>query len=103
MLYQVVSALNAQLEHSNISLFTPIDRVLRLVFVSANMHKVHHSREQSETDSNYSNIFSIWDRIFGTYTAPVDFDRLRYGLNGFDDREKQTFPALLKLPFINET
>jgi len=67
------------------------------------MHKVHHSREQIETDSNYSNIFSIWDRIFGTYTANVDFDRLRYGLNGFDDREKQTLPALLKLPFINET
>jgi sterol desaturase/sphingolipid hydroxylase (fatty acid hydroxylase superfamily) len=103
MLYQVVSALNAQLEHTNISVFTPVDRLVRLVFVSPNMHKVHHSREQSETDSNYSNIFSIWDRIFGTYTATVDFDRLRYGLNGFDDREKQTLPALLKLPFINET
>ena len=74
VLYQVVSALNTQLEHANISLFTPIDRLLRLVFVSPNMHKIHHSREQSETDSNYSNIFSIWDRIFGTYTATVDFD-----------------------------
>jgi len=103
VLYQVVSSLNAQLEHANISLFTPVDRVLRLVFVSPNMDKVHHSREQSETDSNYSNISSIWDRIFGTYTTTVDFDRLRYGLNGFDDREKQTLPALLKLPFINET
>jgi sterol desaturase/sphingolipid hydroxylase (fatty acid hydroxylase superfamily) len=103
VLYQVVSSLNAQLEHSNIRLFSPVDRLLRLVFVSPNMHKVHHSREQSETDSNYSNIFSIWDRIFGTYTAAVDFDRLRYGLNGFDNCEKQTFPALLKLPFKNET
>jgi sterol desaturase/sphingolipid hydroxylase (fatty acid hydroxylase superfamily) len=88
------------LRHAGVSAFTPIDRLLRLVFVSPNMHKVHHSREQSETDSNYSNIFSIWDRIFGTYIATVDFDRLRYGLNGFDDREKQTLPALLKLPFI---
>jgi len=103
VLYQVVSALNAQLEHTNIILFTPVDRLLRLVIVSPNMHKVHHSRDQSETDSNYSNIFSIWDRIFGTYTATVDFYELRYGLNGFDDREKQTLPALLKLPFINET
>jgi sterol desaturase/sphingolipid hydroxylase (fatty acid hydroxylase superfamily) len=67
------------------------------------MHKVHHSREKFETDSNYSNIFSIWDRIFGTYTATVDFSRLRYGLDGFDDHEKQTVPALLKLPFVNET
>lgn len=64
---------------------------------------IHHSREQNETDSNYSKIFSIWDRIFGTYTATADFDRLRHSLNGFDDREKQTLPALLKLPFINET
>ena len=51
----------------------------------------------------YSNIFSIWDRIFGTYTATVDFSRLRYGLDGFDDRKKQTLPALLKLPFLHET
>jgi len=54
-------------------------------------------------DSNYSNIFSTWDRIFGTYTATVDSERLRYGLNGLEAREKQTLPALLRLPFINET
>src|SRR5262249_18593333 len=101
--YLVISTLNAQLEHTNIKFFAPLDRVLRVLFVTPNMHKIHHSREQIETDSNYSNICSIWDRIFGTYIATVDFTRLRYGLNGFDDREKQTVPALLKLPFINET
>lgn len=103
VVYLVISTLNAQLEHTNVKLFVPLDRVLRLLIVTPNMHKVHHSREQIETDSNYSNIFSIWDRIFGTYTATVDFSRLRYGLDGFDDREKQTLPALLKLPFVNET
>lgn len=103
VVYLVISTLNAQLEHTNIKLFAPLDRVLRLLFVTPNMHKVHHSREQMETDSNYSNIFSIWDRIFGTYTATVDFSRLRYGLDGLDDREKQTLPALLKLPFVHET
>jgi len=66
------------------------------------MHKVHHSREQIETDTNYSNIFSIWDRIFGTYTQSVDFKQLRYGLDGFDDPKKQTVTALLTLPFVNE-
>jgi sterol desaturase/sphingolipid hydroxylase (fatty acid hydroxylase superfamily) len=103
VVYLVISTLNAQLEHTNIKLFAPLDCVLRLLFVTPNMHKVHHSREQMETDSNYSNIFSIWDRIFGTYTATVDFSRLRYGLDGLDDCEKQTLPALLKLPFVNET
>jgi sterol desaturase/sphingolipid hydroxylase (fatty acid hydroxylase superfamily) len=99
VVYLVVSTLNAQLEHTNIRLFDPLDRVLRLFFVTPNMHKVHHSREQTETDSNYSNIFSVWDRIFGTYTPTVNFGRLSYGLEGFDDAKKQTFPALLKLPF----
>ena len=99
IVYLVVSTLNAQLEHTNIRLFAPLDRVLRLFLVTPNMHKVHHSREQTETDSNYSNIFSIWDRIFGTYTPTVDFGRLSYGLDGFDDAKKQTLPALLKLPF----
>ena len=103
IVYLVISTLNAQLEHTNIKLFAPLDRVLRLLFVTPNMHKVHHSREQIETDSNYSNIFSIWDRIFGTYTATVDFNRLRYGLDGLDDLKKQTLPALLKLPFVNES
>ena len=42
---------------------------------------------------------SRWDRVFGTYTPTVDFDRLSYGLDGFDDANKQTLPALLKLPF----
>lgn len=84
-------------------MFAPLDRALRLIFVTPNMHKVHHSREQIETNSNYSNIFSIWDRILGTYTSTVDFNQLRYGLDGFDGREKQTLSALLRLPFVNET
>jgi sterol desaturase/sphingolipid hydroxylase (fatty acid hydroxylase superfamily) len=98
VVYLVVSTLNAQLEHTNIRLFAPLDRVLRLFLVTPNMHKVHHSREQTETDSNYSNILSIWDRVFGTYTPTVEFGRLSYGLDGFDDAKKQTLPALLKLP-----
>jgi sterol desaturase/sphingolipid hydroxylase (fatty acid hydroxylase superfamily) len=100
--YLTMSALNAQLEHANIRMNHSLDRWLRLILVTPNMHKVHHSRQQIETDTNYSNIFSIWDRIFGTYTRAVDFKRLRYGLDGFDDLEKQTVTALLRLPFVNE-
>ena len=82
VVYLLISTLNAQLEHTNVKLFAPLDRVLRLLIVTPNMHKVHHSREQIETDSNYSNIFSIWDRIFGTYSGTVELSRLRYGLDG---------------------
>jgi len=76
-----------------------LDRWLRLLIVTPNMHKVHHSRGQRETDTNYSNIFSIWDRFFGTYTSVIDFHELRYGLDGFDDKRKQTLRALLRMPF----
>jgi len=97
--YLFISTLNAQLEHANIRVFEPVDRVLRLLFVTPNMHKVHHSRKQFQTDTNYSNILSVWDRMFGTYTARLDFGQLSYGLDGFDQENQQTWRALLKTPF----
>jgi sterol desaturase/sphingolipid hydroxylase (fatty acid hydroxylase superfamily) len=103
IVYLILSALNAQLEHANIKLNSRLDRILRLVIVTPHMHKTHHSRDQKETDSNYSNIFSFWDRLCGTYTAEVDFRKLRYGLDGFDIKEWQTLRGLLKMPFISST
>ncbi|MFL5600355.1 MAG: sterol desaturase family protein [Gemmatimonadaceae bacterium] len=101
VIYLSLSALNAQLEHANIRLNGTLDRFLRLLFVTPHMHKVHHSRDQKETDSNYSNIFSLWDKIFGTYTSATDFRKLSYGLDGFDVEERQTLGGLLKMPFMN--
>ena len=101
IVYLILSGLNAELEHANIRLNLRFDRLLRLLIVTPNMHKVHHSRDQIETDSNYSNIFSLWDRLFGTYTSAVDFRRLNYGLDGFDVEERQTLSGLLKMPFVN--
>jgi sterol desaturase/sphingolipid hydroxylase (fatty acid hydroxylase superfamily) len=99
LVYLTISTLNAQLEHTNIRVNDFFDRVLRLIIVTPNMHKTHHSRDQIETDSNYANIFSIWDRIFRTYTPTVDFSKLRYGLDDFDIAKKQKITALLALPF----
>lgn len=101
IVYLILSSLNAELEHANIRLNLRVDRLLRLLVVTPNMHKVHHSRDQLETDSNYSNIFSIWDRFFGTYTSSIDFRTLNYGLDGFDVKERQTLTGLLKMPFVN--
>ncbi|MFY9620691.1 MAG: sterol desaturase family protein [Pyrinomonadaceae bacterium] len=103
IIYLILSALNAQLEHANIKLNTRLDSILRLVLVTPHMHKAHHSRDQRETDTNYSNIFSLWDRVCGTYIAEVDFRKLRYGLDGFDGEERQTLPGLLKMPFMSYT
>ena len=101
VVYLIFSGLNAELEHANIRLDSRLDRFLRLFVVTPNMHKVHHSRDQRETDSNYSNIFSIWDRFFGTYTSSIDFRSLNYGLDGFDVKQRQTLGGLLKMPFVN--
>src|SRR6187397_1490109 len=97
--YLVISALNAQLVHANIRVNAAADRALRLLFVTPDMHKVHHSRDQRETDTNYSNILSLWDKLFGTYTRGTNLQALRYGLEGFDDDSKQTFHGLMKMPF----
>jgi sterol desaturase/sphingolipid hydroxylase (fatty acid hydroxylase superfamily) len=101
IVYLILSTLNAQLEHANIKMNRSLDRCLRLLIVTPHMHKVHHSQDQRETDSNYANIFSFWDRLFGTYTPETDFQRLRYGLDGFDAKERQTLQGLLKMPFMN--
>lgn len=100
VVYLIFSGLNAELEHANIRLNLRVDRLLRLLVVTPNMHKVHHSRDQMETDSNYSNIFSVWDRLFGSYTSSIDFPTLSYGLEGFDVNERQTLRGLLKMPFV---
>lgn len=63
------------------------------------MHKVHHSRLATLTDTNYGNIFSIFDRVFGTFTPPSPVRDVDYGLAGYDEIESQQFGALLCLPF----
>jgi sterol desaturase/sphingolipid hydroxylase (fatty acid hydroxylase superfamily) len=100
VVYRAWSALNGLLEHANIKVPRWLDQALALVTTWPNMHKVHHSRALRETDSNYGNIFSWFDRLFSTYTpswrgeAVVDC-----GLDGFDDPRSQRLGALLSLPF----
>jgi sterol desaturase/sphingolipid hydroxylase (fatty acid hydroxylase superfamily) len=97
-LYLSISSLNALLEHANLRINDRIDRCLRLLIVTPNMHKIHHSRAVVETDSNYSNIFSIWDRLFGTYNRRAEYQSLRYGLDGFDSSRKQRLSELITEP-----
>jgi sterol desaturase/sphingolipid hydroxylase (fatty acid hydroxylase superfamily) len=97
--YLTVSTTNALLEHANVRMNHHLDAMVRWLFVTPNMHKIHHSRVLVETDSNYSNIFSVWDRLFATHTPATDYRALRYGLDGFDDARKQSFASLMIGPF----
>ena len=97
--YRAWSALNGLLEHANLRLPRWLDRLLSLVTTWPNMHKVHHSRRPEETDTNYGNIFSFWDRIFSTFTPSARGTDIDYGIEGFDDPQTQTTKGLLWLPF----
>ena len=98
-LYRVVSALVGLTEHMDVKVWEPLDTALAWLFCTPNMHKVHHSRLAIETDTNYGNIFSLFDRAFGTFTPPSPARDVDYGLAGYDDADTQQFVALLRLPF----
>ncbi len=87
--------------HSNVALPEKIDRIFRAVIVTPNMHRVHHSQIQAETDSNYSSIFSFWDRIGRTFRKREDPRALVYGLPYFQETRWQTLSGLIKTPFVN--
>jgi len=96
--HELLSALNALLEHANVALPERAERAVRWLFVTPHLHKWHHSRDAAETDTNYGNILSVWDRLFGTFTGRLRLDGLRYGLDGFDGAESQSVRFLLKMP-----
>ena len=99
MLYQSLSLVATQFTHANIKLPKRVDNILAYVLVSPDMHKVHHHYVLPYTDSNYGNIFSIWDRLFGTFMK-LDRDELIYGVDVFPDEiENTNIINLLKQPF----
>ncbi|MDO6675165.1 sterol desaturase family protein [Tenacibaculum sp. 1_MG-2023] len=99
MLYQSMSLVFTQLTHANIKMPKKLDKVLSYVIVSPDMHKVHHHNILPYTDSNYGNIFSIWDRLLGTYME-LDREKIVYGVDTFPDEEKNSsLKELLKQPF----
>lgn len=85
--------------HANISLGR-WDAPLRCLIVTPFMHKVHHSRWRPETDSNYSILFSFWDRLFQSFRMREDCSTIELGLDDFNDPRWQTFGGMLTTPFI---
>lgn len=98
-LYQSLSLVATQFTHANIKMPSKLDALLSYVLVSPDMHKVHHHNVLPYTDSNYGNIFSIWDRVFGTYMK-LDREKIVYGVDTFPDEiTNSNIKDLLKQPF----
>ena len=99
MLYQALSVVLSQFNHANIRLPEKLDQWLSLVIVTPNMHHVHHHYILPQTDSNYGNIFSIWDRIFRTFSYMKQED-IKYGIDThLAENEHSRISRMLKIPF----
>jgi sterol desaturase/sphingolipid hydroxylase (fatty acid hydroxylase superfamily) len=98
-LYQTLSLIATQFNHANISIPKKWDTVLSYFIVSPDMHKVHHHYKLPYTDSNYGNIFSVWDRLFGTFMTLPKEDII-YGVDTHMKAEEHNqLKNLLKIPF----
>jgi sterol desaturase/sphingolipid hydroxylase (fatty acid hydroxylase superfamily) len=100
LVFEILLSGTALFNHSNLALPGPLDRVMRLVLVTPDMHRVHHSIHRSEHDSNYGFCLSVWDRIFRTHVPQpkAGHDAMTVGLEWQDDRPARLGWAL-GLPF----
>jgi len=97
--FRMLSTVNALFEHANIRLPQRLDAWLSQLWVSPNVHKVHHSRDQRETDTNYGNLLTLHDRLLGTFTPSERALSVRYGLDDADLHGDESTVALLTMPF----
>jgi sterol desaturase/sphingolipid hydroxylase (fatty acid hydroxylase superfamily) len=102
VVFEVLLNATAMFNHGNIRLPAALDRVLRWFVVTPDMHRVHHSVEDDETNSNFGFNLPWWDRLFGTYRAQprAGHDRMTIGIHGHSDpREVARLPGMLLMPF----
>jgi sterol desaturase/sphingolipid hydroxylase (fatty acid hydroxylase superfamily) len=100
LVYEMLLLPVIMFHHSNVRFPGSLDALLRSIIVTPTIHRIHHSRLRIETDSNYSSVFSFWDRLAGTFRLrgngrPVDF-----GLDEFDGEQWQRIRGLITIPFV---
>ena len=95
--YEILLGFMALFTHANLRLPVWLDRSLRWVIVTPDMHRIHHSVIRTEMDSNYGNALSVWDRLFRTYT-PAAACELTLGLDGWQDGRSARLPDMLVMP-----
>ena len=105
VIFEVVLNLTAMFNHGNIFIPSGIDKILRGLVVTPDMHRVHHSINPKETNSNFGFNFPWWDRLFGTYRAQPEKGHLEMtiGLNQFRDPQNLHLHQMLIQPFIGTT
>lgn len=101
LIYEIVFEAATQFHHSNLKLPLRVEKLISYVVVTPRMHGIHHSMVKKETDSNYSVIFSFWDRMLGTMRLNVHQREIVTGVPSYADERELTIGKLLKLPFAS--
>ncbi|MDP4284755.1 MAG: sterol desaturase family protein [Bacteroidota bacterium] len=99
LVYEILFEAATQFHHSNWKLPLYFEKVLNTLIVTPRMHGIHHSVVKDETDSNFSVIFSFWDRVHRTFKINTPPDQLVIGVPSYDNEKELTIGFLLKLPF----
>ncbi len=102
ILFEIILNLTAMFNHSNVSLPSSLDKIIRKLVVTPDMHRVHHSVIPSETNSNFGFNLSIWDKLFGSYISQPSAGHLdmTIGLNEYRDvKVSQALDNMLLIPF----
>lgn len=104
IVFEVLLSGMAMFNHANVKLPQKLDAVLRWVIVTPDVHRIHHSVIDYETNTNYGFNLSIWDRIFGTFTEQPEHghEGMTIGIVKFRDKKFQTLPWMLIQPFIGK-
>jgi sterol desaturase/sphingolipid hydroxylase (fatty acid hydroxylase superfamily) len=104
LLFEAVFGAVLVFSHANVRIPASVDRVLRWLIVTPDMHRVHHSVDATETNSNFGLALTWWDRLFGTYRAEpaAGYERMRIGVDQFRTRRDSRLDRLLLQPFRDD-
>ena len=97
--YHAILTSSVMFHHSNVRLPKSFERIVNYLFVTPRMHGIHHSMVLNETDSNFSSILNLWDRMHNTLRLEVDQDLIKIGIPAFPDAQELKFSALVLMPF----
>lgn len=99
LIYEIAFEAATQFHHSNTNISIKLEKIINKIFVTPRMHGIHHSMVRSETDSNYSVIFSFWDRLHKTVRLNIHQNEIITGVPAYADAKELTIGNLLKMPF----
>jgi sterol desaturase/sphingolipid hydroxylase (fatty acid hydroxylase superfamily) len=102
MIYEFLFQANTLFHHSNVRLPIRVERALNWILVTPRMHGIHHSMVRQENTSNFSVVFSIWDRLRGTATLNVPQQEIVIGIPAYEKSSDNAVATLLTLPFRHQ-